>query len=117
MGCGGRVASPLVHDKGYYHSYCGANAPKGTFRPAAAEGRCHPQGRSAAKEPRQRLDLPRRGGYLGGFDFPVFQVDLSTVVVAPTTCSFTTCSYYLSVGVKARRFSALVGVKARTDRN
>ena len=23
----------LAHDKGYYHSYCGANAPKGTFRP------------------------------------------------------------------------------------
>ena len=29
MGCGGRVASPLVHDKGYYHSYTeGADAPK-----------------------------------------------------------------------------------------
>ena len=34
VGCGGRVASPLAHDKGYYHSYTeGANAPKGTFRP------------------------------------------------------------------------------------
>ena len=31
-GARGRVASPLAHDKGYYHSYCGANAPKGTFR-------------------------------------------------------------------------------------
>ena len=32
MGCGGRVASPLVHDKGYYHS-CLGRSRKGTFRP------------------------------------------------------------------------------------
>ena len=31
VGRGGRVASPLVHDKGYYHSYCGANAEREPF--------------------------------------------------------------------------------------
>ena len=41
----------ITHDKGYYHSYCGAK-PKGTFRPyqtpePQSEGCCHPQGRSA----------------------------------------------------------------------
>ena len=31
-GARGRVASPLAHDKGYYHSYLGRSR-KGTFRP------------------------------------------------------------------------------------
>ena len=31
-GVRGRVASPLAHDKGYYHSYLGRSR-KGTFRP------------------------------------------------------------------------------------
>ena len=32
FGARGRVASPLAHDKGYYHAYCGAK-PKASFRP------------------------------------------------------------------------------------
>ena len=34
--------------------------------------------------------------------------DLSTVVVAPTTCSLPTCLNYLSVGVKARKDPEIV---------
>ena len=42
----------IMHDKGYYHSYFGANAEREPFGHtgllAAAEGRCHPQSRSEA---------------------------------------------------------------------
>ena len=44
-GARGRVASPLVHDKGYYHSL--RRSRKGTFRPYQRAA-CHPQGRSAS---------------------------------------------------------------------
>ena len=51
-GARGRVASPLAHDKGYYHSYCAAK-PKASFRPYQTpepqpRGAVTRRGRSAA---------------------------------------------------------------------